>query len=614
MSSFEFVDVVWRSESNSLAQKPSEEKQKDPGSKFYKDWIHHASAQHSAPEQYVADELRKLHPNHSLVMTSDYRLHILGFPGVSSAPRDTSTLLTELFFVPLARRLGGPLGLVIDNVEVGSFDVTWEGYQFIVYITQWPLGFGSRTEYFILHEGSDEPVRELLVKVGIFADQLHDEIWVFDQGFWQKNHGLWQEIQKANWADVILKPEYKKAIQKDVFGFFSSQETYRQLSIPWKRGIIMHGPPGNGKTISLKAIMKQCDALGYAPLYVKSFQSWKGEEGAMSDVFEKARQTSPSVVILEDLDSLINDRNRSFFLNQLDGLEGNDGLLVIGTTNHFDRLDPGLSTRPSRFDRKFLFDDPDQEERALYAKYWQQKLSSNKDIDFPDSLVDEIAAATTNFSFAYLKEAFVSTLVTLAGLDDDEKGVFSDMLKAEIKTLRKQLDKPSLQAEQPPAFPPTQDAPVVECTVPHPTPGFERGMRDVRGLLDTLSDHAGPTQPSRSYLTTTSTLPGAFQVGDSNNDRERDVRPLLDGLAQLLARKAIQDAAQKITDRTYVTRPSAPSPNPQQHATRDGRTYEWANNAGPSRSQEANRNAVLNPSERIFTGGDYFTTSLGKRL
>lgn len=50
--------------------------------------------------------------------------------------------------------------------------------------------------------------------------------------------------------------------------------------------------------------------------------------------------------------SLINDRNRSFFLNQLDGLEGNDGLLIIGTTNHFERLDPGLSTRPSRFDRK----------------------------------------------------------------------------------------------------------------------------------------------------------------------------------------------------------------------------------------------------------------------
>lgn len=53
----------------------------------------------------------------------------------------------------------------------------------------------------------------------------------------------------------------------------------------------------------------------------------------MADVFNKARQLSPCVVVIEDLDSLITDKNRSFFLNQLDGLEGNDGLLVIGTTN-----------------------------------------------------------------------------------------------------------------------------------------------------------------------------------------------------------------------------------------------------------------------------------------
>jgi transitional endoplasmic reticulum ATPase len=77
-----------------------------------------------------------------------------------------------------------------------------------------------------------------------------------------------------------------------------------------------------------------------------------GDEYSMQQAFGKARQLAPCVIILEDLDSLINDSNRSFFLNELDGLDGNDGLLVIGTTNHFDRLDPGISSRPSRFDRK----------------------------------------------------------------------------------------------------------------------------------------------------------------------------------------------------------------------------------------------------------------------
>jgi len=82
------------------------------------------------------------------------------------------------------------------------------------------------------------------------------------------------------------------------------------------------------------------------------YLGYLGDEYSMEMVFGKARELAPCVIILEDLDSLINDSNRSYFLNQLDGLEGNDGLLVIGTTNHFDRLDPGISSRPSRFDRK----------------------------------------------------------------------------------------------------------------------------------------------------------------------------------------------------------------------------------------------------------------------
>jgi transitional endoplasmic reticulum ATPase len=88
--------------------------------------------------------------------------------------------------------------------------------------------------------------------------------------------------------------------------------------------------------------------------YIITFLSkdYFGEEYAMAEVFRKARQNTPCIIILEDLDSLVNDQNRSFFLNELDGLEGNEGILLVGSTNHLDRLDPGLSARPSRFDRK----------------------------------------------------------------------------------------------------------------------------------------------------------------------------------------------------------------------------------------------------------------------
>jgi len=219
---------------------------------------------------------------------------------------------------------------------------------------------------------------------------------------------------------------------------------YKQLGIAWKRGLILYGPPGNGKTISLKAIMKTVQEQGHVPLYVKSFQSYKGEEGAMEDVFGHARKLSPCVMIFEDLDSLINDRNRSFFLNQLDGIEGNDGLLVIATTNHFERLDPALSTRPSRFDRKYNFEDPDRDERLLYTKYWQGKLINNDEVEFPDRLAVEVADLTYGFSFAYLKECFVSSLVLLLSDEKKEEG-FPVVIKGQIKELRKQLDKPQPQ-------------------------------------------------------------------------------------------------------------------------------------------------------------------------
>jgi SpoVK/Ycf46/Vps4 family AAA+-type ATPase len=107
-------------------------------------------------------------------------------------------------------------------------------------------------------------------------------------------------------------------------------------------------------------------------LYVKSFNSWMGPEYGIRQIFQKARQQAPCLLIFEDIDSLVNPGVRSYFLNEVDGLESNHGILMIGSTNHLERLDPGIAKRPSRFDRKYLFDNPSKEERELYAEYCEQ--------------------------------------------------------------------------------------------------------------------------------------------------------------------------------------------------------------------------------------------------
>jgi SpoVK/Ycf46/Vps4 family AAA+-type ATPase len=257
--------------------------------------------------------------------------------------------------------------------------------------------------------------------------------------------------------------------------------------------------------------MKECSEKGFSPMYVKSLKHYFGDEYAIAEVFSKARQNTPCIIILEDIDSLINDQNRSFFLNELDGLEGNDGILLVGSTNHLDQLDPGLSTRPSRFDRKYLFDDPNKAARVLYAQYWQRKLKDNKDVTFPDFLVTVIAEETEGFSFAYLKEAFVSALVTL--LTEKEDGhivTFESIIKKQIKALRKQLGEGSIKRDgkpptEIPVFPrprvPTEktDLPLA---LEHLSliskeaankfgPIFPAPNREIRGLLDDLQRSAG---------------------------------------------------------------------------------------------------------------------------
>ena len=99
---------------------------------------------------------------------------------------------------------------------------------------------------------SVESTNNLLLAAGPWSLELHGEVWVFDQGYWEKDPDLWRSVQKASWDDVILKQEKKDAIISDAQKFFDSKDTYERLNVPWKRGIIYYGPPGNGKTISIK--------------------------------------------------------------------------------------------------------------------------------------------------------------------------------------------------------------------------------------------------------------------------------------------------------------------------------------------------------------------------
>lgn len=294
-----------------------------------------------------------------------------------------------------------------------------------MYYIQWQDAFKGRDQvFYILHPRFESNITNghcaqtdaLVLAAGKWTSQLHNEIFVFDDGRWQKSTELWKSVNGASWEDVILDPEMKKNLIEDVQGFFDNQKLYEQFAVPWKRGVILHGVPGNGKTVSIKALVSSLyDRADSIPsLYVKSFETaCNTSQHSIRQIFLHARNHAPCLLIFEDLDSLVNDDIRSYFLNEVDGLESNNGILMIGSTNHLDKLDPAIAKRPSRFDRKYHFKIPGEEERRLYAEYWRSKLVKNETVEFPEELSGILAKLTEGFSFAYLKELYVMSLLSI---------------------------------------------------------------------------------------------------------------------------------------------------------------------------------------------------------
>ncbi|KAK0645444.1 P-loop containing nucleoside triphosphate hydrolase protein [Cercophora newfieldiana] len=381
----------------------------------------------------IASALTKQYPNLELVIVPSYGVDLLGFASSGHASytlleNDNDSLPSSLIwktYMPPARRLDGNPGGLAQEVSFAKLMYKWKDFELILYMVDgrdgtqaWP---NVRNSYLLTTD--THKAEALIVAAGQWTNELHEEVWVWDGGYWQKSAELYHSVMKASWDAVILDKEMKDAIINDHLSFFDSRDAYEELKVPWKRGLIYYGPPGNGKTISIKAMMHtlytQKDPI--PTLYVRNFSSWAGPEAAISAIFSLARQTAPCYLIFEDLDSLVTDQVRSYFLNEIDGLKSNDGIFIVGSTNHLDRLDPGIAKRPSRFDRLYLFPDPDFKQRVAYCKFWQAKLADNKKIEFPDELCEAIADITHDFSFAYIQEAFVAALLVIASAGKDKR-------------------------------------------------------------------------------------------------------------------------------------------------------------------------------------------------
>lgn len=346
---------------------------------------------------------------------------------------------------------------VLNRAKNAWFEVEWQGAMLDVIVMHWVEGMQPVYHYWILAD-TKEIAENFVVAVCAWNLEVRGEVLVFDGGCWQKDRQLFKSIKSATLDNLILRGTLKQDIYDDLVQFFAARETYETYGIPWKRGIIFVGPPGNGKTHAVKAII---NAIQQPCLYVKSFKvEYRTDEDNIRIVFDRARKSAPCILVLEDLDSLVTPQNRSFFLNELDGFAANIGIVTLATTNHPERLDPAILDRPSRFDRKYPFDLPALEERQAYITMWNSSLQAALRLSTDAEL--QLAEQTEGFSFAYLKELFLSSMMRWINRPGQE--MMEQIMAAQVEVLREQMVSANALAAEA----------VVESEAAMPVPRFGR--------------------------------------------------------------------------------------------------------------------------------------------
>jgi len=417
-----------------------------------------------AIDYHVSQHLLTLFPEKSVVQGDDWIFDVDKYARAQLCSFEKKTSI----YSQIVTEWQGLQQGIEDETHNAWMEVVWQGHTLDVITLYWTKEYNRIYHYWILAD-NEEIAKSFLLAVCKWNSEIRGEVLVFDSGCWHKDEHLFHAIKNATLDNLILQGSLKRDIHEDLVQFFASRSIYEEHGIPWKRGILFVGPPGNGKTHAVKALI---NAMEQPCLYVKSFRAeHRTDEDSIRDVFDRARDTAPCILVLEDLDSLVTPQNRSFFLNELDGFATNVGIVALATTNHPERLDPSILDRPSRFDRKYPFELPELPERQAYIEMWNAALKPA--LHLSDAATAQLAEMTAGFSFAYLKELFLSSM--MRWIATPQAGAMGQLMADQVDILREQM--------------------VSASALPEVTPDNENGGTPVRQIYISRYPSQGGKRP-----------------------------------------------------------------------------------------------------------------------
>jgi len=233
----------------------------------------------------------------------------------------------------------------------------------------------------------------------------------FDAGISFLNAG------RKDWDDVILDPAMKKEIRLNTIGFLKNCGRLGKYGVPPKRGIILAGEPGTGKTIVCKALMSEADQT----TCIVATAYGMTDERYVPDLFSMAQDLSPSLIFIEDMDFIGQERHDFYrgnapliaLLAEMDGIAEKTAIVTIATTNNYERLDKALSERPSRFDRVFRITRPSYQQRAELVQHISEKIPLSEDVR------EYVVKETNGFTPAQIQEVLHGMVISHSAAGED---------------------------------------------------------------------------------------------------------------------------------------------------------------------------------------------------
>lgn len=245
-------------------------------------------------------------------------------------------------------------------------------------------------------------------------------------------NGIPVMIKRLAWDDLKISHEIKREINFHIMDFVSRIESFREAGIKPSRGIIIAGSPGNGKTMLGKIL---CTNLNI-PFFIAGANDF--QPGMNSVKIEKLYSTasmySPSIVYIEDADIFLQQRQYNFngyslsgFLNLIDGLKENNGVITIVTCNNPELLDEAVKNRPKRFDTIIEFPNPPMEQRLDILNAKLKKYIKPADLVY----LSAVASRMDGFSGAHITE-FADRLI-MSKIYSDSEFINSRMIDDELE-------------------------------------------------------------------------------------------------------------------------------------------------------------------------------------